>query len=345
MSTAAHAAAVAEERTIQLPTGLKIATKVWGSGASQGRPERRILALHGYLDNANTYDLLGPALAQEGYEVVAMDFAGHGLSGHTCKDNWYSLLDYPEWVIGVERMLGWDKCVLLGHSLGAGVASLVAGSFPERTQSCVFIDGLGPFTLSTKGAHAHLRRAVESRATLHNKQQKIWPSRELAVEARMLAATQYPGNQTLSQEAAERLIARSTEPVNGDSSSSDGKVKFRYDLRLRAYSSAYLDEEGVRAFLSNIQCQCLLLTGETGMPLTGAFEERKACMGPDRLLHTMLPGSHHLHLDRSSFEGVRAAVVHFLQEQSDAAAAAADDAVAARQKGAGGAAPSVQSKI
>jgi hypothetical protein len=35
---------------------------------------------------------------------------------------------------------------------------------------------------------------------------QIWPSFESAVSARMAAAAQYPGDQTLSKEAAERLV-------------------------------------------------------------------------------------------------------------------------------------------
>eukprot|EP00953_Heterococcus_sp_UTEX-ZZ885_P028773 15337-Heterococcus_DN1.PRE.1 len=81
------------ERMVQLPTGLRIATKTWGD--SNADASKRVLALHGYLDNTNTFDLLGPALADEGYRFVAMDFQGHGKSGHASPDSWYNMLDYP----------------------------------------------------------------------------------------------------------------------------------------------------------------------------------------------------------------------------------------------------------
>jgi alpha-beta hydrolase superfamily lysophospholipase len=83
----------AVERMVQLPTGLSIATKTWGD--SNADASKRILALHGYLDNTNTFDLLGPALADEGYRFVAMDFQGHGKSSHASPDSWYNMLDYP----------------------------------------------------------------------------------------------------------------------------------------------------------------------------------------------------------------------------------------------------------
>ena len=40
---------------------------------------------------------------QEGFEVVAMDFPGHGKSGHISKDAWYTILEYPEYVMEAAR--------------------------------------------------------------------------------------------------------------------------------------------------------------------------------------------------------------------------------------------------
>ena len=51
----------------------KIKGICWGSGQ-----KNKILALHGWLDNAASFNQLAPKLAEIGYEVVAIDFAGHG---------------------------------------------------------------------------------------------------------------------------------------------------------------------------------------------------------------------------------------------------------------------------
>lgn len=40
---------------------------------------------------------------QEGFEIVAMDFPGHGKSDATSKDAWYPLVNYPEYVVEVAR--------------------------------------------------------------------------------------------------------------------------------------------------------------------------------------------------------------------------------------------------
>ena len=55
--------------------GLRLTAKTWGDPA--GTPT---LALHGWLDNANTFDALAPLLRE--LDLVAPDFAGHGFSSH-----------------------------------------------------------------------------------------------------------------------------------------------------------------------------------------------------------------------------------------------------------------------
>ena len=55
--------------------GLRLHAKQWGN--PEGIPT---IALHGWLDNANTFDRLAPLMPE--LNLVALDFAGHGLSTH-----------------------------------------------------------------------------------------------------------------------------------------------------------------------------------------------------------------------------------------------------------------------
>ena len=52
----------------------------------------RILCLHGWLDNAASFIPLADSLA--GFELLALDFAGHGLSSHRPEDSRYYFADY-----------------------------------------------------------------------------------------------------------------------------------------------------------------------------------------------------------------------------------------------------------
>ncbi|CAM9365226.1 unnamed protein product, partial [Ectocarpus sp. 6 AP-2014] len=51
---------VAGKSFVTCSNGSNIFTKVWGQPSS----DRKALALHGYLDNSGSFDLLGPALAK-----------------------------------------------------------------------------------------------------------------------------------------------------------------------------------------------------------------------------------------------------------------------------------------
>lgn len=52
--------------------GVKLAYQEWGHRSCT----QKILALHGWLDNSNTFQYLGPYLGERGYHVVALDFVG-----------------------------------------------------------------------------------------------------------------------------------------------------------------------------------------------------------------------------------------------------------------------------
>ena len=61
--------------TLSIP-GFSIACKIWGN------PDKpTILALHGWLDNANSFAPLATYLESD-FQVVAVDLPGHGHSSH-----------------------------------------------------------------------------------------------------------------------------------------------------------------------------------------------------------------------------------------------------------------------
>ena len=65
------------EMKIPVPYGY-IAAKVWGSLKDHSI---KCIAMHGYMDNAGTFDRLIPLLPDQFY-VVAIDLPGHGFSSH-----------------------------------------------------------------------------------------------------------------------------------------------------------------------------------------------------------------------------------------------------------------------
>jgi pimeloyl-ACP methyl ester carboxylesterase len=250
-------------------SALKLAARRWTMG------DIPVLALHGWLDNAGTFDRLAPYM--EGMDLVALDFPGHGFSEHRPPGMAYYFVDAVAEVFTVAQELGWERFALLGHSMGAGVATLAAGTFPSRVASLVLVEGLGPFTNPDHEAPGQLAKALLHRASSG---QRVYPTRDEAI--------QRLASRGLLQDSAECLALRSLQEV-------DGGWAFCYDPKVRAPSRARLSESQVRAFLRQIGCPTLLVVARDGMEMPACFEGREAEV--PSLTKVISEGGHHLHLD------------------------------------------------
>lgn len=97
------------------------------------------IALHGWLDNANSFDAFAQAMPE--LDLFAMDFAGHGYSDPRPPDvGYWGWLDVQD-VIAVADRLGWQRFVIVAHSMGAEYSTQLAGIYPERVAAQICIDG------------------------------------------------------------------------------------------------------------------------------------------------------------------------------------------------------------
>ena len=131
------------ERSFQV-NDLTLAAKEWGrSGYAP------VIALHGWLDNAASFDRMLPFM--ENLHVIALDLAGHGRSSHRSRGSSYDIwIDIGE-VISVADQMGWDRFSLIGHSRGAAIAGLIAGTYADRVAQLALIDGYVPEVLGCLG--------------------------------------------------------------------------------------------------------------------------------------------------------------------------------------------------
>ena len=116
------------ERTYACTDGVKLATRQWSnnfeSESDNHRRTRKILCLHGWLDNAASFNRLAPCLLENlslgsddkiaenagiiPTEIVALDFPGHGLSSHKSVDGPPQLLaEYAYYVAELIEALKW----------------------------------------------------------------------------------------------------------------------------------------------------------------------------------------------------------------------------------------------
>ena len=280
--------ACAQEIRIQLPH-IDLAARVYGP--EDGQP---VLALHGWLDNSMTFDMLAPKL--QGLRIVAIDLAGHGHSGHRAPGAGYQLWDYALDALMATQQLGWERFSLLGHSLGAIISVLIAGAVPERIERVALIDGLVPDTGEADISPQKLGEALLAQIDLAAKKKTIYTSIEQAVQVRMR------GFMPVSQLASELLAQRGLSPVAGG-------YCWNTDSRLTLPSPLRLTRAHAAAFVHAVQCPLGLVLAEEGV-LTRAPDFMK-------FLNTLsidvqrLPGGHHLHLDDE--QGAQA-VAQYVQE-------------------------------
>jgi pimeloyl-ACP methyl ester carboxylesterase len=98
-----------------------------------------VVLIPGMGDLRSTYRLLAPTLRAAGYRVAATDLRGHGDSDATFSE--YGDEATTGDLIALVEHLG-GPAVLVGNSLGAGAAALVAAQRPELVSELVLV---GPF--------------------------------------------------------------------------------------------------------------------------------------------------------------------------------------------------------
>lgn len=282
---------MSEPRSLTLAGG-RLAALAWGDEQA-----RTWLALHGWLDNAASFSRLAPRLvAALGIRVVAIDFAGHGLSQHRCGD--YALWDYCHDLLDACDDLGLSRAPLLAHSMGAGVACLLAAALPERVESLMLLDGLGALTTEAEEAPSQLRKGLlADRRPLSSPPR--YPDSETAVAARVAG-----GATPIDTETARPLVARNLDALP------DGRVQLRTDARLLRPSLVRFSPAQVAGMLTAIRCPVLLVEGKTGI----MGERTRACRARaavSTLTRHVLSGGHHLHLEPASVGRVTETIVRW----------------------------------
>ena len=240
-----------------------------------------LLALHGWLDNAASFARLAPPLAAR-WRVIALDLPGHGHSAHLPRGmRRYNNLDQVDHVLDFADALGLGRFDLLGHSLGAGIASLTAAAAPARVGRLALIEGLGPLADDGSQTLARWRDAHAQRET-PRRRPRVFASIESAVHARVAAGG-------LDAIEARPIVARNLREA-------DGGHAWRSDPRLRLTTPLRIEESQLRRVLAGIEAPTLLLLAEPTTPYLppALMDARAACVAGIRVEH--IAGPHHLHI-------------------------------------------------
>lgn len=246
-----------------------------------GDGEITVLLLHGYLDCGGSFLPLMKHLP-EGLHVLAPDFRGHGRSGWVHPSGWYHFFDYARDVRALVQARARERLVIVGHSMGGGVAQLVAGAWPESVERLVLVEGMGPPAEGAEGGPARLRRWVAELGAAP-KGRTYGSVGEVAESL----ARRYPG---VSAEIAAEIAPHLAE-------SKDGRWGWRHDPRHRARTPALYDVARYRPFVEAITAPTLLITGGRGWYGYPDLPERRRRLQDRRRLH-WADCAHMTHLER-----------------------------------------------
>lgn len=257
--------------------GLTIHARVWGP--DDGMP---ILAMHGWLDNAATFDLLAPLLPD--YRIVSVDFPGHGFSDHLPACGIYHHSDRVIQMFQVADALGWEKFSILGHSMGGIIGAFMASIFPERIEKIVAIDA-SPFlsVYTTNIIEACRRYYQESKKNpIHH---TVYLNHDEAAIRRVAINPKF-------QIRLESALILTKGGVKGVPSG----YSWTFDLKLLLPNFMSIDEAAITDAMQKITAPFCLIVAETGILKSDDDYQKKLKAIATLEIHEC-PGGHHLHLD------------------------------------------------
>jgi len=278
----------------QLPH-IRLSGKCWGDSSKP-----LLLALHGWLDNADSYVPLAQHLSK--YQILAIDWPGHGHSEH--RPGLYPLhwIDYLyDLEVLINRLSEKNQLAgLIGHSLGGIVAAAYTAAFPQRVDKLVLMEAVCPLFEPASNNNHRLTNSFASHLQMLRKvgaPAAVYDSIDVAVKAR--------SRLTGLQASWCKLI------VERNMQASSHGVSWRSDPRLKLDSPLRLTFEQVDALMTEHEVETLLITADNGYKQIDTLLP-KAQVWFKRFSSVKLSGDHHLHMGNA--ENVAKSIEEFMSK-------------------------------
>lgn len=323
---------ITDEIEFETPYG-KLVAKSWHE---EEEKSKRVLFLHGWMDNAGSFDQLAPLLKHpDGLYLVALDLPGHGKSSQLPSGVCYSDMTLIMEIRRCVQDLGWastsrsqqrnnddtncsnnvnltnnKKFTIMGHSLGSGLGLFYASLFPDDVEQLIFFDFIKTKTVSLKENLRILAENIDqfiaytppsssNRNSKETDKGQVIVSHEAALVATIEAHKQVG---TLSREHATCLLKRSTVDI----STPPNSVIYSRDLRLQFMLNFRDTWEQNLVYFEGVECNVLSLLGKNGLYVVDPhfkdhFEDavqflKKKCKN----VHVQwLEGDHYLHMNNA----------------------------------------------
>jgi Predicted hydrolases or acyltransferases (alpha/beta hydrolase superfamily) len=250
-----------------------------------------VLCLHGYQDNAGTWDTLAPLLPPD-ISLLAVDLPGHGLSSHIPAGNVYHALDLVLTVQRIVKHFGWTRVSLMGHSLGSIVAFLYSALYPEYVEHYIALDAIKPKNIDPVRRLKRQGERVDKFLHLESMDPNSTPSYTYEEAVQRLHRSI---NKWATKEGCEILTRR------GTIRKTDGRYYFSRDVRLKADFDVGFSRKYILQCASNVRAKILYIQANQGLSYLSPEEMddfldvvKKSAVLYE--FHTV-EGRHHVHLD------------------------------------------------
>ena len=231
--------------------------------------------LHGWADAGATFQFVVDSLASS-WRVVAPDWRGFGRTEHRSEAYWF-----PDYLADLHEILNHFSpdapALVVGHSMGGNVASLYAGTMPERVAAVVNIEGFGLTDSNPNDAPGRYRQWLEASDQA--------PTFSKYTNFASLAERIRKRNTALSPAQAE-YVARQWATDDGD------QVHLRADPNHKLPNPVLYRRAEAEACWRKISARTLLIAGDSS-PFATEFGNVGELPFPDRELVT-LPGIGHM---------------------------------------------------
>ncbi|CAB4064674.1 unnamed protein product [Lepeophtheirus salmonis] len=281
-----------EEFTIPVPWGV-IAGRKWGD--SKGHPW---LALHGWLDNAGTFDKLVP-LFPKNHRLYCIDYPGHGFSSHIPKGMMYHFIESTSYLRRIANHLNLDKYSLMGHSFGGAISMIHTGIDSEPISHVISIDLIRPYVVESNVIVESAKNSIDTLFTIERKfemePEKVYSYEEVFKKLE-LALNRSNNQPHKSKDSIDTLLKRGLQK----SKCGEGFILTR-DARHLVPTLQRLTPQLYKEVLKRINVPHMIIKSDKSL----FYGDEEEVMENVKLLkdsnpmfeYVLVDGYHHVHLD------------------------------------------------
>lgn len=265
------------------------------SGKWWGRIDvQPIIGIHGWEDNAGTFDTLAPLLEVDSF--LAIDLPGHGLSSHYPSGKQFVFTDAVITLRYIVRHYNWKNVSLIGHSFGSATSFVYAAFFPDEVDKYIGIECARVLMNDSITKNTLMYKFTDNLIKTEVNIKKGNPPNYSYDE---IIQNMSQGNRgSLTNKSCEILLRRGMLP-----SQNKNGFYFSRDPRLRFHSWANLTEEHVFKYSPQIKCKVLSITAPYNPVFGEGYPDRyKRSLdlirsSASKLDHFEVSGTHHVHLN------------------------------------------------